>query len=84
MRKTDKESNASYFRSPDRFIRVNEEWWFTTREGDQGPFASKEAAEEAAISGWRVGGGEARSRRYTSLQAIYFPRKMKEIIPEIM
>ena len=46
MRKRD-ESDKRFFRTPDRLFRVNDEWWFATREKDQGPFSSKEEAELA-------------------------------------
>ena len=46
MRKED-EKEKIYFRSDDRFVRVDDQWWFTTRDGDQGPYASREAAERA-------------------------------------
>lgn len=46
MRKND-EKAARYFRSSDRFVRSDSTWWFTTREGDQGPYHSREEAELA-------------------------------------
>ncbi len=44
MRKNDNEKNEIFFRSSDRFVRVDGQWWFTTRDGDQGPFATRENA----------------------------------------
>ena len=34
----------SHFRSSERFVRIDGAWWFSTREGDEGPFATREAA----------------------------------------
>jgi hypothetical protein len=42
-----RDSNKRYFRSSDRLITQNGAWYFTTREGEQGPYPSREAAEEA-------------------------------------
>ncbi|MEM9620044.1 MAG: DUF6316 family protein [Pseudomonadota bacterium] len=36
-----------YFRTADRFARVDDQYWFATREGDEGPFATRELAEKA-------------------------------------
>ena len=33
-----------YFRSSERLFRVNSAWYFSAREGDQGPFDSEERA----------------------------------------
>ncbi|NKB97120.1 MAG: hypothetical protein GKR90_01280 [Pseudomonadales bacterium] len=43
-RKTDTELKPTYFRSSDRFFRVDEQWFIETREGDLGPFRSVEDA----------------------------------------
>ncbi|MEM7078267.1 MAG: DUF6316 family protein [Pseudomonadota bacterium] len=40
MRATDREVKA-YFRSSDRVFRLNDAWYFASREGDHGPFASE-------------------------------------------
>jgi hypothetical protein len=41
------EDKAALYRS-DRFYCVNDEWYFAIRRGpDQGPYASKEAAQDA-------------------------------------
>ena len=45
MRKSDGMNNLRYYRSGDRCFRINEEWWVGTREGDQGPYPSREHAE---------------------------------------
>lgn len=39
----DPKGNA--FRSPMRLFIINGEWWFSTREVDQGPYPTREAAE---------------------------------------
>ena len=40
-------STKRYFRSTDRLISLNGAWYFTTREGEQGPYPSREAARDA-------------------------------------
>ena len=35
------------FRALSRFVNVNGQWYFSTREGDHGPFASEQAAHDA-------------------------------------
>ena len=49
MRKTDNtdtdKKTSSHFRSTDRFVRIDGKWWFSTRDGDEGPFISREQAE---------------------------------------
>lgn len=53
MAKSDKrasdqaEDQVRYFRTPDRFARVDDQYWFATREGEEGPFASRALAEKA-------------------------------------
>ena len=48
MRKSDSDKdNVSHFRTTDRVMRMNDQWWFATREGDMGPFATREEAEMA-------------------------------------
>ena len=45
MRSTDpKDSDRRFFRSPERIVCMNGQWYFATREGECGPFASKEIA----------------------------------------
>jgi predicted ATPase len=46
VRRDDAEKK-NYFRSPERVFRMNGAWYFATREGEQGPFASElEALKE--------------------------------------
>ena len=40
----DGSTTRSFFRS-DRFFIMNGEWFFTTREGEQGPFRTRKEAE---------------------------------------
>lgn len=40
-----RESNKRYFRASKRVISLNGAWYFTTREGERGPFSSPEEAE---------------------------------------
>lgn len=45
MRDTDSNDNTrSYFRTQDRVFSTNGQWFFTTREGEQGPFKCRETA----------------------------------------
>ena len=45
MRRTDPESsNRSYFRTQDRVFAQNGQWYFASREGEIGPFVTREAA----------------------------------------
>ncbi len=45
MRRTDPEdSTRRYFRAQDRVFSQNGQWYFTAREGDMGPFRSRETA----------------------------------------
>ena len=45
MRRTDsKDITRSYFRTQDRLFALNGKWFFTTREGEIGPFHSRETA----------------------------------------
>jgi hypothetical protein len=45
MRSTDpKDSNRRFFRSQERIFCTNGQWYFATREGECGPFPSKEIA----------------------------------------
>jgi hypothetical protein len=44
MRKTDK-NLKTYFRS-ERIFSMNGDWYFATREGEQGPFLSRTRAED--------------------------------------
>ncbi|MFU8816297.1 MAG: DUF6316 family protein [Pseudomonadales bacterium] len=44
MRKSDPNQQKSFFRSVDRFFQANGQWYFSAREGDIGPFRSREQA----------------------------------------
>jgi hypothetical protein len=44
MRRTDPEGTRRYFRTEDRIFLLNGQWFFAAREGDVGPFESREAA----------------------------------------
>ena len=49
-RKDEKDADALYFQM-DRFIQQNDEWFYTTREGEErGPFKSKDDAEKDLIA----------------------------------
>ena len=46
MRRTDpQDSNKRFFRSGDRIVNLNGAWFFAAREGDLGPFATREIAQ---------------------------------------
>ncbi len=48
MRESDKkESAVRYFRSGHRYFCMDGKWYFSTRESEEGPFGSREAAEAA-------------------------------------
>ncbi len=40
-----RESNKRYFRASKRVFSLNGAWYYTTREGDRGPYATPEEAE---------------------------------------
>ena len=44
MRRTDSEDTKRYFRTQERVICMNGQWYFTAREGDIGPFRTRDAA----------------------------------------
>ena len=45
MRKSDARSlKKKFFRSNDRYFQINGQWYFSAREGDIGPFRSREQA----------------------------------------
>ena len=51
MRKSDgQKGSASHFRAADRVMRMNDQWWFTTREGDMGPYNTRDEAEAAVTT----------------------------------
>ena len=65
MRRSDVESDKRYFRSETRVFNLNGLWHFATREGDQGPFSSRELAEKEAhryADDWQVLCGFQESR----------------------
>jgi hypothetical protein len=39
------DQHVRYFRAADRIFRMNGNWFFASREGDLGPFPSREKAE---------------------------------------
>ena len=41
-------ANRRFFRS-ERYFNLNGEWFFATREGDQGPFRTREAAADGLV-----------------------------------
>ena len=45
MRKDD-QGKKTHFRAENRIFQVDDQWWFTTREGDRGPYASRQAAAD--------------------------------------
>ena len=47
MRDSDEQTNVRYFRTGHRYFCQNGQWWFSTREGEEGPFATRVAAEGA-------------------------------------
>ena len=47
MRDSDEQSNVRHFRTGHRYFCENGQWWFSTREGEEGPFATRAAAEAA-------------------------------------
>ena len=45
MRKNDpRDLKKKFFRTNDRFFQINGQWYFSAREGDIGPFRSREQA----------------------------------------
>ncbi len=48
MRESDeKETSVRFFRSGHRYFCMDGKWYFSTRESEEGPFGSREAAEAA-------------------------------------
>ena len=45
MRDSDDNEKIRHFRTGNRFYNQNGSWWFSTREGEEGPFRSREQAE---------------------------------------
>lgn len=48
MRSNDGDRGRTYFRSEARVFSQNGEWYFATREDDQGPFARQDIAQREA------------------------------------
>ena len=45
IRKTDTEpDNVAHFRAGSRIFRMNNEWYFSSREGEHGPFQTEQGA----------------------------------------
>ena len=45
-RATDSGGSAAVFRASSRIFRLNNAWYFSSREGEQGPFESESAAKK--------------------------------------
>ena len=45
MRDTDEKSGVRYFRTASRLFCADGRWWFSTREGEEGPYPNREEAE---------------------------------------
>ena len=43
-RTDDPDQKRRYFRASDRFFKQNDDWYFATREGEQGPFPNERVA----------------------------------------
>jgi len=41
----DDQQKKTFFRSTDRVFNLNGRWYFSTREGEQGPFATEQKAQ---------------------------------------
>lgn len=51
MRKNDpNDQTKSFFRTNDRFFQVNGQWFFSAREGEIGPFRTREQARREAMA----------------------------------
>lgn len=49
MRKDDRNDvTRKFFRSDDRFFQINGQWYFAAREGDIGPFRTRDQARREA------------------------------------
>lgn len=48
MRDSDEKSTVRHFRTGHRFFCQDGQWWFSTRESEEGPFSSREHAELVA------------------------------------
>ena len=47
MRETDENSKIRPFRTGHRYFCQDGKWWFSTREGEEGPYNTREQAEAA-------------------------------------
>ena len=47
MRDSDEKTNVRHFRTANRYFCQDGQWWFSTREGEEGPFPTREQAELA-------------------------------------
>jgi hypothetical protein len=51
MRKNDpNDLKKNFFRTGDRFFQANGQWFFSAREGDIGPFRTREQANREALA----------------------------------
>jgi len=51
MRKNDpNDLTKSFFRTHDRFFQVNGQWFFSAREGEIGPFRTRDQARREAVA----------------------------------
>lgn len=46
MRNSDEQDKHRFFRAQTRYFRVENAWYYSTREGQEGPFKSREQAED--------------------------------------
>lgn len=63
MRKSDVSEQKSFFRSVDRFFQVNGQWYFSAREGDIGPFRSRDQALSEATAYIKAKQGASTARQ---------------------
>jgi hypothetical protein len=57
-RKTDGSDNVAHFRAGSRIFRLNDVWYFASREGEQGPFTSEQEANKELDSYLKLVGGD--------------------------
>lgn len=48
MRKNDTNDQVKRFRAKDRFFQINGQWYFSAREGEIGPFRTRDQARREA------------------------------------
>ncbi|NOX51266.1 MAG: hypothetical protein GXP16_12145 [Gammaproteobacteria bacterium] len=68
MRKNDENSNVRPFRTGDRYFYAEGRWWYTTREGDEGPFVTRESAE-AHLRGY-IGAQELTEKHQAKMETM--------------